>query len=116
MLLVVSKKFVRENPDATKSILKAFIKAEEFIKKQPEEVKKILSKKLNVPITEIADSVGKSSFTVQLPQSLILAMEDEAHWVRDSKLVKATTLPNYLDFIHIDALKSVRPRSVGIIR
>jgi sulfonate transport system substrate-binding protein len=116
MVLVVSKKFVRENPDAAKSILKAVIKAEEFIRKQPEEAKKILSKRLNMPITEIADSWGKSNFTVQLPQSLIIAMEDEARWVRDSKLVQAKTLPNYLDFIHIDALKSVRPRSVGIIR
>jgi len=116
MLSVASKKFVRENPDAAKSILKAFIRAEEFIRNQPEETKKILSKKLNLPIAEVADALGKSRFVVQLPQSLIVAMEDEARWVRDSKLAQAKTLPNYLDLIHIDALKSVRPRSVGIIR
>ena len=115
-VLVASKKFVSENPDAAKSILKALIRAEEFIKKQPEDAMKIVSKKLNLPLTEFADSWSKSSFKVQLPQSLILAMEDEARWVRDSKLVESNTLPNYLDYIHIDSLKSVRPRSVGIIR
>lgn len=115
-IVVATKKFVLENPDAVKSILKALIRAEEFIKKQPEEAKKIVSKKLNVTVTELAHDWDHVRLNVQLPQSLILAMEDEARWVRDSKLVQAKTLPNYLDFIHIDALKSVRPRSVGIIR
>jgi len=115
-MVVTTKKLVREHPDAAKSILKALIRAEEFIKKQPEEAKKIVSKKLNVPETELARDWSHLNLNVQLPQSLVLAMEDEARWVRDSKLVEAKTLPNYLDFIHIDALKSVRPRSVGIIR
>jgi len=115
-IMVTTKKLVRENPDAAKSILKALIRAEEFIKKQPAEAKKIVGKKLNMPVTEFADTWGHLSFNVQLPQSLILAMEDEARWMRDSKLVEAITLPNYLDFFHIEALKSVRSRSVGIIR
>jgi len=115
-MMVITIKLVRENPEAVKSILKALIRAEELIKKQPEEAKKIVSKKLNMPVTELADFWGDISLNVQLPQSLILAMEDEARWVRDSKLVEAKTLPNYLDFIHIEALKSVRSRSVGIIR
>lgn len=115
-IVVTTKKLVRENPDATKSILKALIRAEEFIKKEPEEAKKIVSKKLNVPENELADNWIHLSLKVQLPQSLILAMEDEARWVRDSKLVEANTLPNYLDYIHIEALESVRSRSVGIIR
>jgi len=113
---VALKKFVAENPNAVKSVLKALIRAEEFIKKQPEEAKKIVSKKLNVPVTDIADAWSQSSFKVELPQSMILTLEDEARWALDSKLVESKTLPNYLDYIHIDSLKSVRPKSVGIIR
>jgi len=113
---VALKKFVSENPDAAKSILKALIRAEEFIKKQPEDAMKIIGKKLNVPVNEIAEAWSQSSFKVELPQSMILTLEDEARWASGSKLVESKTLPNYLDYIHIDSLKSVRPRSVGIIR
>lgn len=115
-IVISTKKLVRENPNAAKSILKALIRAEEFIKKQPEDAMKIVGKKLNVPVTDIAESWSQSSFKVELPQSMILTLEDEARWVRNSKLVESKTIPNYLDYIHIDSLKSVRPRSVGIIR
>ena len=99
-VLVSFKKFVNDNPEAVKSILKALIRSEEFIKKQPEEAMKIVGKKLNMPVSELAETWSRSSFKVQLPQSMILALEDEARWALDSKLVESSTLPNYLNYIH----------------
>jgi len=50
-----------------------------------------------------------------LDQSLVLALEDEARWAIKNKLTSKTKVPNYLNHIHLDALKSVAPSAVTII-
>ena len=49
-------------------------------------------------------------------QALILAMEDEARWRIENKLTDKTTVPDYLDFMYIDALEVVNPGAVTVIR
>ena len=45
-----------------------------------------------------------------------MTLEDEARWAMREKLTEATTVPNYLNFIHVDALEDVKRESVTVIR
>ena len=58
----------------------------------------------------------KHDFRVVLPQALIVAMEDQARWRIDNKLTDATEVPNYLDYVYLDALEEIKPEAIGIIR
>lgn len=115
-VVTATKKLVQGSPEAVKSILKALIRAEEFAKKQPNEAVKIMARRLRIAESDMANIWSQHSFNVHLPQSLLLAMEDEARWMLNSKLATATAIPNYLNFVYVDGLKAVRPRSVTIIR
>jgi NitT/TauT family transport system substrate-binding protein len=55
-------------------------------------------------------------FSLSLDQSLITAMEDEARWMIKNYLTKEKNVPNFLDCIHEDALKALKPEAVNIIR
>ena len=58
----------------------------------------------------------KCTFSVTLEQQLLLVMEEQARWMIENRLTGRTTVPNYLNFIYPDALETVKPKSVTIIR
>jgi NitT/TauT family transport system substrate-binding protein len=57
---------------------------------------------------------AEHKFVVTFGQPLILAMEDETRWLISNGLTNARAVPNYLDFIYSDGLRSVRPQAVTI--
>ena len=43
-------------------------------------------------------------------------MEDEGRWIIDNNLTIKRQLPNFLDIVHEDGLKAIKPEAVNIIR
>jgi len=54
--------------------------------------------------------------SVSFDQSLIMAKEDEARLMIKNKLTTEKEIPNFLDYIHEDGLKAIKPEAVNIIR
>lgn len=107
--------FITRNPEIVKRTLKALFQAEEFIKTNEADAKAILvSHGLDAQFVD--DIWQKLNYIVDLSQALIIAMEDGARWRIENNLTDATEVPNYLDYIYIDALESVKPEAVTIIR
>jgi NitT/TauT family transport system substrate-binding protein len=55
-------------------------------------------------------------YSLTLDQSLITAMEDEGRWMIDNNLTDERQLPNFLESVHEDGLKAIKPEAVNIIR
>jgi hypothetical protein len=51
-----------------------------------------------------------------LDQSILVSLEDEARWAMNERLTDKKEIPNYLDFIYVDALEQAKPETVTIIR
>ncbi len=115
-ILLTKEKFIEENPQVIQRFLQALIRAEEFIKENEAEVKKLFATKFSYESSYIDYSWQRNDFTVVLPQALIIAMEDQARWRIDNNLTEATDVPNYLDYIYLDALEEVKPEAIGIMR
>lgn len=115
-VVVASNKLIDENPEAIRKIIRALIKAEEFVLEHPNEAKDILIQRTGSVELEMNKSWSDFHFKVSLDQSLLVALEDEARWAIEKKLVEATTVPDYLDFIYIDALEAVKPEAMTIIK
>jgi NitT/TauT family transport system substrate-binding protein len=45
----------------------------------------------------------------------VVALEGEARWMINNNLTNETGVPNFLDYIYIDGLMSIKPDSVNII-
>ena len=114
--LVAFNAFIKDRPQAVKSVLQALIKSEEFAKKYPEHAQRIVSAKTGIKASEIADLWPDLRLEVSLEQSLLTSLENEARWAIRNKLTDRKKIPNYLNFIYLDALEAVKPKGVTIIR
>jgi NitT/TauT family transport system substrate-binding protein len=115
-LVLANDDWIRQHPRAVEQFLRAMNEAEEFVISHPDEAKEILQKKLNFSDEEIARVWSQNQFSLSLDRSLILAMEDEARWMIENGLTSETKIPDFLDYIYEDGLKTIKPEVVNLIR
>lgn len=114
--LSASQDFIKKHPETIKKALKAFLKAETFAKEHPDEAQRIISEALKIDKKILAGLWDNLFFRVTLQQSLLVSLEDQLHWAQESRMVKNKDQPIYLDFIYADALQSIKPEAVKIIK
>jgi ABC-type nitrate/sulfonate/bicarbonate transport system substrate-binding protein len=114
--VVAAQEFIRKNPEKVKKMLAALVKAEEFARHQTPQAQKIVADIGGTDIAVVRDIWADYSFNVSLDQSLILALEDESRWAMRSGLTERRKVPNYLEFIYLDGLLSIKPEAVRILR
>jgi sulfonate transport system substrate-binding protein len=114
--IVATQEYIGRNPDNVKKLLRALIKAEEFIRQNPAEAQTIAANASRTDKESVKETWSANNFRVALDQSLLLALEDESRWAIKNKLTNATRVPNYLDYIYLDGLKAVKPDAVRILR
>ena len=108
--------YVLENPQAVKKLLRALIKAEAFAQQNPDEAQAILSADFKIDKSLIQSLWQDYDYQVLLDQKLLIALEDETRWAIKNKLTEQTVMPDYAAFIHLDALKAVKPAAVKTVR
>jgi sulfonate transport system substrate-binding protein len=114
--LTAGQDFVMQHPETIRKVLRALIKAENFIREQPAEARRIAAEFAKMDRAILDEIWGDFNFRVALDQSLLVDLEDLTRWAIDSGLTKRRDVPNYLDFIYIDGLKAVKPEAVRITR
>jgi ABC-type nitrate/sulfonate/bicarbonate transport system substrate-binding protein len=108
--------FVKKRPESLKKVLKALIRAEDFVRQHPGEAQDLVANVIKMDKPILRSIWGDYRFKVSLDQSLIVSLEDESRWAIQNRLVKSRSMPNYLDSIHTDALSSAGLGRVRIIR
>jgi ABC-type nitrate/sulfonate/bicarbonate transport system substrate-binding protein len=114
-LLISSDAWLKQQSNAAELFLKAMDQAEQYMVQHPQESKAIAKKKLNLTDDEITRVWERNQFLLSLDQSLITAMEDEARWMIANNLTTEKTVPDFLNYIYLDGLKTVKPGAVNII-
>jgi NitT/TauT family transport system substrate-binding protein len=95
-------------------LLQAIQEANDFINAHPSGAKHIVAKYLGIQTPYIDSEWPLHRFDLELPQHLIIAMEQVARW-KLSQMSDEHSLPNYLNYIYFDALEEARPNAVSII-
>lgn len=108
--------FIENNPQLIEKTIKALVKAEEFINNNRVESINIIAQRLDTDREGVDKLWDDYEFGLSLSQFLIVTLEDEARWAIKSKLTDKIEVPNYLDYIYMDALDEVKPEAIGIIR
>ncbi len=108
--------FFQKHPGSIKRLLKALVQAEEFAENNNLEAKKIIAGKVGLGLPYVKSVWPDFDFVVDLPQSMILVMEDQARWKIENNLTDKTQIPNYLDYIYPDALEEVKPEAVTLVK
>ncbi len=112
----VKKEFLRNHPETIKRFLKVIDRANTFIRKNEDESQDIVVRELKLDKEAVELGWQQGEFTLFLDQALIMSLEDQARWAVKNNLTEATEVPNYLDYIYMDALEEVNPEAITIIR
>ncbi|GAM08564.1 hypothetical protein OR1_00836 [Geobacter sp. OR-1] len=112
--LVVRRDWLAANRGTAQKVLKALLKAEKEFNLHPEELTSMLAGKLDIKKSDLEKILAEQHNGVMLDQVLLLALEDEARWMRETGMVKGAPLPNYLHFMDQSVLRSVDPTAVKL--
>ncbi len=115
-VLLTKENWIINNPAAAERFIKSLLEAKEFITDYPEESKEFVKDRFDYDLDYIDYSWPEQEFAVILSQAMLITFEDQARWRIENGLTDATEVPNYLDYIYIDALEEVKPEAVSIIR
>ena len=113
--ILVTQDYVRRNPDVAKGVLRALLRAEEFVRSNPSESVRIVSNAIKTDGTLLSQYWNIYKFKVSLEQSLIINLEDQARWVIKTNQTDVKDVPNFVPFIYLEGLKAVKPEAVSII-
>jgi NitT/TauT family transport system substrate-binding protein len=114
--VVSTEEWIKRHPELVTRFLKSLAQAEDYLLRNPVEVKAIMQKWLNVDVAFVQVAWSRNQFSLSLDQALIAAMEDEARWMIANNLTSEKKIPDFLNYIYEDGLKAVKPEAVNIIR
>ncbi len=114
--IAARQEFVQKNPETVKRFLRALIKAENFVAKNPDEAQTIMSVATKIDKSLIQDVWNAFNYHVVLDQTLLITLEDETRWAMKNKLTDRTVMPDYLSFIHLDSLREIKPEAIKMNR
>lgn len=112
---VAKRDWIAQHADALSRYVNALAQAEDYLKKNPNQVRAMMQKKLNYTDSYMTAVWDRNQLSLSLDQSLILAMEDETRWMIENQLTNVKELPNFLDYIYVDAIEEVKPEAVSIV-
>ncbi|MBF0341317.1 MAG: NrtA/SsuA/CpmA family ABC transporter substrate-binding protein [Magnetococcales bacterium] len=114
--LVAKQEFVQKNPAILERFLRALIKAERFTQQQPLVAQEIVAQAIHVNRELVRSVWNNFGYRIVLDQILLIMLEDETRWAMSHGLAKPAAMPDYLSYIHFDALKAVKPEAIRIKR
>ncbi|MBN1369869.1 MAG: ABC transporter substrate-binding protein [Dehalococcoidaceae bacterium] len=113
-LMLSMSEWATDHPELVVRFLKSIAQAEDYALLNPGEAMAIVQEELGLDPEYMETVWLQNQFSLSLEQTLILAMEDEARWMIANNLTTEKAVPNFLDYIYTDGLKSVKPGSVKI--
>jgi NitT/TauT family transport system substrate-binding protein len=114
--VVATQEFIRKNPEKVKKMLRALLKAEKMARENPSEAQNLVAQFAGIAPGIVAETWAICNFDLTLNQTLVLVLEDEAQWAIENGFTHARKVPNYLDYIYFDGLKSIKPEAVRILQ
>ncbi len=114
--LVSTSGWIKDHPNMIKRLITSLVQAESYLASHQSEAKAIVRKRMNYDDAFMGVVWPRNRFSLSLDQSLIAAMEDEARWMIKNNLTTEKQVPDFLDYVSVDGLKTVKPGSVDIFR
>ncbi|MDA3898178.1 MAG: NrtA/SsuA/CpmA family ABC transporter substrate-binding protein [Desulfobacteraceae bacterium] len=110
------KSFAKDHPEILKKLLRAIDRSAEFIKNNKEKSQELIAKNFNLNKEIVSAAWNDFDFNISLDQALLISWDEVARWTIENKFTNSKKIPNYLDFIYLDALDAVKPELITIIR
>ncbi len=113
IVFVVRQDFAVRKPEQVRALLRAFLKAEAFIKAHPEETLRLMSKVLKLDEAILRKNWKDYDFTIKLDDDALSTMREDARYViRDDPNFAGKAIPDFRRYIDPTFLREVAPERV----
>lgn len=107
---------VRQKPQVVEALLRALIRAEDFVLHDPVAAQAIVAARSGVEVEIVKQAWSSFSYQVRLDQNLLITLEDETRWAMKRNLIDRQTMPDFSAYVHVDGLQTVKPQAVKMSR
>lgn len=107
--------YVHAQAQALRRLVRALLRAEAFVKAQPAEATALASQLLRVDLGVLKRNWDDLGFRVNLLQSQLVTLEDEARWAMTRGYAAAREMPNFVSHLYLDALLGEQPDRVTVV-
>ncbi len=114
--LIGRRDYLKAHSKAIEKLVRAILKAEQFNRAQPDEGLNLVSERLKVEVEGMRPSWRDFNFRVELRQSQLNTLEEEARWAMTRGYVEKGPIPNFLPNLYLDALLAAQPARVTVMR
>jgi NitT/TauT family transport system substrate-binding protein len=112
--LVAGEELLKQQPEVPRRVLAALLRANAFARSDSDRAARVLAQALELDEAVVKADWNPLNFTLELNQSFIISLEEQARWAIRRRLVEATAVPNFMEWIHTDALAAVKPNAVSV--
>jgi ABC-type nitrate/sulfonate/bicarbonate transport system substrate-binding protein len=108
--------FLQARPGANEKLVRALLKAEAFNRSEPQEALRLVADRLQLdPAALLGSGWNDFQLKVDLRQSQLVTLEDEARWAMARGYVDKGPVPNFLPHLYLDALLATQPERVTVV-
>jgi len=108
------RSFLEQDPETARSFLRALLRAEADVARDPEGAQAIVAKATGTPPDLVREVWSAFRYRVVLEQGLLIALEDETRWAMKNGLAPRGPMPDYRRVLQGDVLKAVAPPAARI--
>ncbi|MEP6873356.1 MAG: NrtA/SsuA/CpmA family ABC transporter substrate-binding protein [Burkholderiales bacterium] len=115
-VVVGRSEFLNARHGAIERLMRALLKAEAFNRSEPQQALVLVADQLKLdPNTLLASGWKDFRLKVDLRQSQLVTLEDEARWAIARGYADKGPIPNFLPNLYLDALLAVQPERVTVV-
>jgi NitT/TauT family transport system substrate-binding protein len=107
--------FLKGHANAIEKLVRAMLKAEQFMRSRPEETLNLVAAWLKIDVDALRPTWKQFDFRINLLQSHLITLEDEARWAMARGYATKRPVPNLLPHLYLDALLAVQPERVTVL-
>lgn len=114
--LLVSNDYRQTQIRKSSAVLSALDEAIQFIKKNPEEAKRIMARDVGIDSETAKAAWPTYQFELTLQQSLLSTVQGQARWARrEGHVGSSLAEPEFLNFIDSTLLRKIKPNAVDFV-
>ena len=114
-VVVARGEFLETHRSAIEKLVRAVLKAEAFNRSAPHQALALLADRLKIDARALQPGWQDLHFRVDLLQSQLITLEDEARWAMARGYAPIGAVPNFLPRLYLDALLAVKPERVTVV-
>lgn len=114
-VVVARSEFLHARPAAIEKLVRALLKAERFNRAEPRQALALVADQLKLDVKTLEVGWSDLAFNVDLRQSQLVTLEDEARWAMARGYADKGPVPNFLPHMYLDALLAVQPERVTVV-